>query len=246
MESELKKYRQLNRLEFLSLAKDYLFAYIVSMIHDEDSENRRRLVSKLKKYFDITREENSILKYIINSLDKIKDEDTLDELLNKIDFQNERTFLYFESLISDYLDDIRLGRRCVFSNKDVSSLLTSDSIKNEVVGLTLSDEDLLYYYRNNEAIYYLLEHTKVIDAPSDDYDFYGCFPKEEDGILKSLLICVPSIVNLKTMLINIHEFKHGIDLYPYIGSSYPEMDYEKSAKEEETNFIKSLTIRNVK
>lgn len=40
------------------------------------------------------------------------------------------------------------------------------------------------------------------------------------------------------MCINIHEFRHGIDLYPYIGKKAPEMDYEVYTKEEEESFKK--------
>ena len=48
------------------------------------------------------------------------------------------------------------------------------------------------------------------------------------------------------MKINIHEYKHGIDLYPYLGKSYIEQDYEVLARNEEINFQKTLSLKKGK
>ena len=77
-------------------------------------------------------------------------------------------------------------------------------------------------------------------------DFYGCYPYVENDILQEINICVPKIKNLTTMKINIHEYKHGIDLYPYLGKTYIEQDYESIARMEEEKFVKTLTLKKGK
>ena len=77
-------------------------------------------------------------------------------------------------------------------------------------------------------------------------DFYGCYPYVENDILQEINICVPKIKNLTTMKINIHEYKHGIDLYPYLGKPYIEQDYESIARMEEEKFVKTLTLKKGK
>ena len=133
-----------------------------------------------------------------------------------------------------------------FPTKSISSLVADSSIEKEVIGLTLSKEDLLSYYHKEDAIYYLFNHTKTLDSNLDDTSLYGCYPITDKNTLKEIRVCVPPITNLKSMLINIHEYRHGIDLYPFLGKNYPSYYYESSAKQEEINFQKTLSLRKGK
>lgn len=246
MIKKLKKDKYLNKLEFLSLAKGYLTTYFMSIVDNDDKENRKALLTNLKDYLLITREENAYLSYLIGNIDKVKDFETLDSLLDRIDLLNEVTFKYYNSLSEEYLEALKKGEYYSFPTKSLPSLITDDSIKKEVVGLTLSKEDLLNYYHKEDAIYYLFDHTKILDTNLADTTFYGCYPTIKDNILKEIRICVPPINNLKSMLINIHEYRHGIDLYPYLGKPYQEDDYEIMAKQEEIKFQKTLSLKKGK
>lgn len=246
MIKELKQNKHLNRLEFLSLTKSYLITYFISLANGDDKENRKVLLTNLKDYLLITKEENAILSYLVSNFDKIKDFDTLYFLLDKLDLVNEATFKQFNSLGEEYLDALEYKKSYSFPTKSMSSLITDDSIKKEVIGLTLSQEDLLSYYHKEDAIYYLLNHTKIFNTGLDDTSFYGCYTITDKNTLKEIRVCVPPITNLKSMLINIHEYRHGIDLYPFLGKNYPCYDYESSAKQEEINFQKTLSLRKGK
>ena len=144
------------------------------------------------------------------------------------------------------MDALESKKSYSFPTKSMSSLITDGFIKKEVIGLTLSQEDLLSYYHKEDAIYYLLNHTKILNTDLDDTSFYGCYTITYKNILKEIKICVPPITNLKSMLINIHEYRHGIDLYPFLGKNYPSYNYESSAKQEEINFQKTLSLRKGK
>lgn len=226
MIKELKENKHLNRLEVLSLAKSYLPIYITTT----DKEYRKELLTNLKKYLLVVRKENTYLTYLINNFDKIRDFEGLDTILNNIDIINEDNYKHFDALEEKYINNI----------------LSDDSLEKEIIGLTLSKEDLVNYYHKNDAIYYLLEHSKVLDTNLEDTSFYGCFPIIKEDKLEEIKVCVPPINNLKSMLINIHEYKHGIDLYPYLGKSYVEQDYEVLARNEEINFQKTLSLKKGK
>ena len=246
MIKELKQNKHLNRLELLSLTKSYLNIYFISLANGDDKENRKKLLTNLKDYLLITKEENAILSYLISNFDKIKNFDTLESILDKLDLVNEVTFKHFNSLGEDYMRTLESKETYSFPTKSMSSLITDDSIKKEVIGLTLSKEDLLNYYHKEDAIYYLLNHTKILNTDLDDTSFYGCYPITDKNTLKEIRVCVPPITNLKSMLINVHEYRHGIDLYPFLGKNYPCYDYESSAKQEEVNFQKTLSLRKGK
>lgn len=226
MLKELKENKHLNRLEVLSLAKSYLPIYITT----NDKEYRKELLTNLKKYLLVVRKENTYLTYLINNFDKIRDFEGLDTILNNIDIINEDNYKHFEALEEKY----------------ISNILSDDSLEKEIIGLTLSKEDLVNYYHKNDAIYYLLEHSKVLDTNLEDTSFYGCFPIIKEDKLEEIKVCVPPINNLKSMLINVHEYKHGIDLYPYLGKEYQDFDYEVLARNEEINFQKNLTLKKGK
>ena len=210
----------------LSLAKSYLPIYITT----NDKEYRKELLTNLKKYLSVVRKENTYLTYLINNFDKIRDFEGLDTILNNIDIINEDNYKYFDALEA----------------KHINNVLSDDYLEKEIIGLTLSKEDLVNYYHKNDAIYYLLEHSKVLDTNLEDTSFYGCFPIIKEDKLEEIKVCVPPINNLKSMLINIHEYKHGIDLYPYLGKSYIEQDYEVLARNEEINFQKTLSLKKGK
>lgn len=246
MIKELKQNKHLNRLEFLSLTKSYLTTYFISLANGDDRENRKKLLTNLKDYLLITKEENAILSYLISNFDKIKNFDTLESILDKLDLVNEVTFKHFNSLGEDYMRTLESKETYSFPTKSISSLVADSSIEKEVIGLTLSKEDLLSYYHKEDAIYYLFNHTKTLDTNLTDTTFYGCYPTIKDNILKEIRICVPPINNLKSMLINIHEYRHGIDLYPYLGKPYQEDDYEIMAKQEEIKFQKTLSLKKGK
>lgn len=246
MIKELRQNKHLNRLEFLSLTKSYLTTYFMSLANGDDRENRKKLLTNLKDYLLVTKEENAILSYLISNFDKIKNFDTLESILDKLDLVNEVTFKHFNSLGEDYMRTLESREAYSFPTTSISSLVVDSSIEKEVIGLTLSKEDLLSYYHKEDAIYYLFNHTKTLDNNLDDTSFYGCYPITDKNTLKEIRVCVPPITNLKSMLINIHEYRHGIDLYPFLGKNYPSYDYESSAKQEEINFQKTLSLRKGK
>jgi hypothetical protein len=118
--------------------------------------------------------------------------------------------------------------------------------------------EYLYTYYDKSIIDYLKTITKMFDVDIEDYlGFFACLDKvNKDGILEAIAIVVPKPKDLKSSQIFIHEYKHGIDLYPYIGKYIGKkiddelIDYEKNARTEEKVFgeylVKKLSNKNIK
>ena len=164
MINELKENKHLNRLEFLTLTKNYLTTYLASLTKAEEKDNRKILLSYLKEYLLITKEENSYLSYIIDNFDKIQDTETLQNVLMRIDLLNENTFKHYNSLGEEYLTALEEGSNYTFPEKKFSSITHDKSIAQEIRGLTLSKQDLMDYYHQYDAIYYLTNHSTIFDT----------------------------------------------------------------------------------
>lgn len=238
---ELQQIINLNNLEFLMMVKEYLPIYIKSLLCDNNLKNNRKvLLQKLNEYKYIIKQENAYMKYIKNNFLELKNVASLNEVLGKLDILNEKTYCYYDSVLKEFEEN----SNNIVPLKSFKTLLETREYESEVKGLFLTDKDLEYYYQKEDAYYYLKEHTKIIDVDLErGLDFYGCYPTVVGNVLQKINICVPPITDLKSMLINIHEYRHGIDLFSYLGKKVPEIDYEVIAKAEEDRFVKKYLLK---
>lgn len=130
------------------------------------------------------------------------------------------------------------------SKRSFETLNETDRYDAELLGLLLTEKDLDCYYQKEDAYYYLKERAKVWNSSVEKgKGYFGLFTEDDGEMIKEIKLCVPKITNLETMLVNVHEFKHGISLYPYIGSLIPDFDFEKEAELEEEFFISKYLLK---
>ncbi len=240
---EIKELIKLNNLEINNLTREYLLVYLKLLLGIKDSqETRKHLLNDLKQFISSICLENRYMRYIYKNSSLIRNEMALDELLDNLDYLNERTFNYFEHILSEYENGDN-----AFTPRDFKILSEIDKYREQVLGLFLTETDLMTYYQTEDAIYYLRERQKLLpgDNIEKEMPYYGCYKIEEGGILREIRTCVPKITSLETMLINIHEYKHGIILYPYIGKKSPDYDTEYLCKQEEQNFRKKYLSKKL-
>lgn len=98
-------------------------------------------------------------------------------------------------------------------------------LKNE----KMDDKDFLDYLKNR---------TKVVPNTLGK-EYYGCFPRLNNGILVEINLLVPEIVTKEDLLINIHEYTHAFDLYQQLNFPYVEdIEYlEEHAKVLEKKYL---------
>ena len=85
----------------------------------------------------------------------------------------------------------------------------------------LYNEEMFKYIQNNRTLFDYRDEEKRI--------FIGCYYIcNKQGILQKINVCVPFIDNQITMLINIHEYIHAIELYKNIGKKYQQKDTEET------------------
>lgn len=247
---EIREIIFLNKCEVLCLTKEYFVMYLISLMKDcKGSENRKVLIEKLKEYYEIVREENDYMRFLLRNMESINNEEKLNDTLDTLDILNEKTYIFYDNILKEYEDNIFFDNleRKIVPYKDFQTLIETDSYLREILGLTLGVKDLEEYYAEEaEAFNYLRGNTKVFDIPIEEgMDFYGCYLKEKetDGVLTGINICVPKITDLKSMSINISVFRCGLDLYQYIGSVLPKKEFTAKNTDEERQFRKKYLNR---
>lgn len=244
--SKVLNIKKENVEELFTMFKDYIEVYFKSLLLNRNGYNSRKDLRKhILDYYLIIKEENSYIKFISDNYDKIKNKETLLDILDDLDLINEKTYNYYQHILSE-CDDLIYKKSDLGINtkKKFETIIETTRYKEEIKGLFLNEQDLYNYYQHEDAYYYLNEHNKVLDTSIErGMPFFGCFPKKENGIINEISLCTPKINDLSTMLINIHEFKHGIALYPYLGKNLPKYDLELEAKCEEEKFIKTYLLK---
>lgn len=88
--------------------------------------------------------------------------------------------------------------------------------------MTYNEELISFFKRHNlydeEMFKYLQSNTTMLDYHNEEQrDFIGCFYTFlNNNILKSIHLNIPYVYDDITMLINVHEIVHGIEMYKYL------------------------------
>lgn len=233
IKQELEEIKILNKKENTQLTIEYLKFYIKSIFQDPTGKERRKeLLSKLDEYNRIITEENVYMSHIIKNIDKIKDFAELSHLLDELDMLNELTYNYYDRILLEYDNNIyseKLDRKIV-PYRDFKTLLERTDYLEKILALTITREELTDFYQQYDAWYYLINRTKVLSEDIEGVEeYYGCYQLVKNSILEEIKICVPPITNLKSLEINIKEYKTAIDLYSYIGKEIPS-DFKENSE----------------
>lgn len=240
---EIKERIKLNKLEYFDMFKNYI-GYIMEIIKNGcySSEDVGILKDLLKDYKQELNDEDTQLKYLLSNIDRI-DEEELERVLQMIDELNEDAFNYYDSIGDSFAAKTYAICPLVYPNRRIKKLRLNYPLLNEIKGLTLTFHDIEEYFSEYECMDYLRANTKVLNE-KEDLSFFGAYTNLDGDRIDGIKIAVPKICNLQTALVNVHEYRHGIDLFDYLGRKLPSnRDFEKIAKEEEDRFIKKY-IRN--
>lgn len=235
---------KLNKLEYIDLLKSYFDNVLGSLFRGYyDFKEIAFLIDRLKHYKVELTEETEYLKYLLAYCDKIKEEELL-RILELIDDNNRSTYEYYDLMGDKYSEKAYTGRPLRFNEEHCISLLKNHELTDEIKGVALTKSDIDSYFRDN-LVYKVINQNGVnrIDC-GNDYTFYGAYPTLSSNKIFGVKLVVPPVHNLKTALINIHEYKHGIDLMNMFGKEFPEdFDFEERARNEEQMFIEHY-VRN--
>ena len=241
-----KKTIKANYEEYIMMLLEYLKLYFKVITNGNNSKLKSILIEKIKEYKSIISLENKYLRYL-DKYEKVINENEYRNVLEVLDELNGKTYTYYDNILEEV--DIAFGLKRegnIISKRNFKTLVEEEELRDEIIGLTLTENDLYKYYSDVECIDYLKTKTKVLNVSVNDaICFSGCFTILDNDKLSDIKICVPKIYNLKSMLINIHEYHHGIMLYDYIGHEIPKLDFEELAVREEEIFVKSY-VRNIK
>lgn len=132
--------------------------------------------------------------------------------------------------IEDYLPEYIIN----IANEFYKRIGMNEPFKNE-----LKEFFKLNGLYSEEFFDFLKNKVKTLPATCS-LSWYGCFPILDDNIIKDIRLLVPEIVEEKSLLVNIHEYTHALELFNELGTFYNERreERENNAKNIEKAYIK--------
>jgi hypothetical protein len=133
LDEEIIEIIHLNKIEALTMIKEYLLTYMYSVISDLEGRNQRIiLMNKLKEYLSTIKCENNYLNQILSNLNNMSELE-VNNFLNKLDRLNEKTYIYYDNILKEYEDNIYYGdkRKNFIPYKNFKNINESDNILND-------------------------------------------------------------------------------------------------------------------
>ena len=239
MQEELKELKKLNKKEFLTLAKEYYLTSFLSLFKNKNPQGRKLLLEKLKEYFEIIQMENTYYNHFIKNISKIRNTDGYEDLIDSLDILNEKTYMYFDRILKEY-ETFLMSDEETFTlpYKDFDTILERTDLKEDAKSLTFSYYDLMQYFSSEDAMYYLVPRTKIIE---NHPEFHGLFVKEQNNLLKEIKLCIPPIKDRQSLEECVYFYKAGILMHEYLGRQIPgNIDFSKLASYEVDSFKKKV------
>ena len=233
---------RLDKIEYYNLLKSYLEDVFEAFCNRYCRLSEvKELFGYLAEYKEELEQEIYYLNYILDNIDRI-DEQALERVLAFIDKVNESTYNYYDGLGEKYVNKSYTFAPIYHLDRKYPKFAHNELLIDEIKGLTLTSIDIDNYFNHATPYLYLKERTKHMYT--DDKSFYGVFTEMRDNRITAINVFVPQVVDLGTALVNVHEYKHGMDLYKYIGKEQPSLEnFEMTAKREEYIFRKEY-VRN--
>lgn len=229
--------------EFLLMAKYCLKAYVKSVIcFGVQHPVTKDVVEIWKEFVSILIEEKNILKYLIQ-YSSLEDLEEVNAFMFELDDLNTETIQYYYQVLDgiESACEMKTDWRAVRPKKDFDTLIETDEYRKKLCSLTLSMEDIKSFLDYKQEFWKYIE-TRLIFIDShfeEDKDFYGVNIKLDDyRCLMDMKVMVPTIINLETALVNVHEFHYAYQLFEILGSPITKsnQEFEESAKKCECCF----------
>lgn len=100
IKQEVKEIIKLNKIEQISMIKEYLIIYLQSFLYEtKNNENRKIILTHLKEYLKTIQTENFYMSKILENVVSVQNKD-LNEVLDLIDICHEQTYYYYEKILS--------------------------------------------------------------------------------------------------------------------------------------------------
>ena len=253
LKEDIADINSLNRDEFLLILKYCLETYMKSLIiFGKNSSVTRDVFNVWKEYLNINFKRKKIIKFLLQN-SKVIDNEEANEVLMSIEDLNEKTVLYYYRVLDDILDacDCNDAYRAKRINKDFDTLIETDNYSAQAIGLIMNLEDIKKFLSYPDTFWQYVDKKIVyVDSHKEGNDkFYSTLMRFDDNNnLIDIKVIVPYIINLKTALVNVHEFKHAYDLYNLLGNPIDEKNpiYEQSARDIERVFVKEYVVKQLK
>ena len=211
----------------------------------------RDLIAYHKMFKNILKEETLLLNFVKRNVKKM-DYRRCRDFLNILDTVNEQTIEYFYELIDNAIDACNTINEdmIIEPKKDFLMLLETKFYRLNAFSLAMDLDEVKNFLDYPEEFWIFIEDKiKVLDDNMENSKyFYGNRLKTDElGFLTDFLVIVPKITDIKTALINVHEFTHAFDLYNRLNTIIFENEeyFEDIAEKNESLFCNSYLAKKL-
>lgn len=227
----------------LYMYKEYIILLIYALIQKGFNDNFVIELNKIKnEYMDILDLDSELMGCILKNAKKY-DSHAVDEVLEKLDIIMDKTIDFYYALLDDIEGEIFYDRPYPYKRikKNFNTIIESDDYIKEVKGLDLTFADIKKYLNyENDFWKFISDKIHIINNFYEDFDnkmyFYGVWYTSD---INDLRVCIPSVIDLKTAQVVVHELKHAHDIYY---NKFYDVDLEEVAKLEEIEFKNKCLI----
>jgi hypothetical protein len=136
---ELEDIIRLNNEQRQEMTKQYMLLYLKSILIDYKGNSKRKtLLKNLLEYRNTIKCENDYMLLMIKNVYKIQKSEELNYILDELDILNEKTYLYYLSIIEEYEENIdcNLLDRKIDSPRKFNIINEREDIKEKVYSIT--------------------------------------------------------------------------------------------------------------
>lgn len=223
--------------EVFKMAKYCLSAYMYSLnVFGLHSGVTKGAIYTWKDFLAILKEEKNLMHMIVRNADKI-DKYMADEYLDMLDDLNDDTFRYYCSYLDSIENacDMKTAWRAKKGLKEYDTLIETNNYRQQLVEMMITKEDIMEFMSLPNHFWNFIK-TRTIhgdDYDENDQEFYGINVKcDHHCNLIDIKLIVPKIINLKTALINVHEYQRAYELYKLLGHKFHETMIDNSTSKE--------------
>lgn len=158
---DVREMIKLNRIELLTMLKEYGLVYAQLLLFDlDDKELRKKLFDSFYKYYQGIQLENIYLGIIIDNIDLL-DIERVNNFLDRLDLLNERTYQYHEQVLLCFEEKIskRDSIDFILPYRDFTTIIESEDCYLELKSI-FPDQQGVSINSKNERIAKILSKNK--------------------------------------------------------------------------------------
>ncbi len=243
LSEDVRETKRLNLEAKFRMARYCLTSYLrCFIVFGPTSPITKDCLNVMREYSAIINEENYLLTCMLKS---DAPTDRIDYFYGELNDLSEKTINYYYKVLDDIDDASYTGDewRAKRDRKNFSTLIETDDYRNILKTLSIDIDDVEEFLNLPEEFWEFVKPRIVWKEPFEELPRYyyrvNLIENEQTKTIEDFTIILPTIINLNTAKICVHELSQAYSIYRILNTKLTnEQEYSinKSSKEQEETF----------